>query len=267
MQVRQLEEIVGIPLTELIGKKIFMTNAGSLVARHVRLVERQLISASEELDAVRGGQSGHMSIGIISTAKYFVPRLITHFRTARPDIEIHLSVSNRKTIIRQLDNNEIDLAIMGTPPSDFPTDAIGFADHPLYIVAGAEHPLSCCKKIKISQLHHQTFILREKGSGTRSVAESFFDKHHIQCGQILELDSNETIKQALMANWGLAFISTYSVALECRSGYLVRLPVSGMPIIRHWFVVTRKEKTLQPLGQAFREFLLQEAPGFLKAAS
>ena len=259
MQVKQLEEQAGLPLTEMVGKKVYLTEAGEEVARHARRIAQQLREADEALDALKGVRGGRLSIGVISTAKYFAPRLLAEFRRRKPGIELNLSVSNRETVVRQLADNEIDLAIMGQPPQDFATVAEAFADHPLIIVAPPDHPLAGSKKIVPIQLNEETFLIREPGSGTRATMERFFADSGIAPLHVLEMVGNETIKQAVMAGLGLAFISAHTVSLECEVGRLVKLPVAGTPVIRRWFVVHRAEKDLLPVAETFREFLLAEA--------
>jgi DNA-binding transcriptional LysR family regulator len=263
MQVKQLEEQAGLPLTEMIGKKVYLTEAGEEVARQARRIAQQLREAGDALDAIKGVRGGTLSIGVISTAKYFAPRLLAEFRRRQPGVEIDLRVHNRETIVRQLADNEIDLAIMGQPPQEFTTVADAFADHPLVIVAPPDHPLANRKQIAPKLLNDETFLIREPGSGTRATMERYFADAGIVPGHLMEMVGNETIKQAVMAGLGLAFISAHTVSLECEVGRLVTLPVTGTPIIRRWFVVHRAEKELLPVADTFRAFLLAEAPGLL----
>lgn len=263
MQVKQLEEQAGLPLTEMIGKKVYLTEAGEEVARHARRIAQQLREADEALDAIKGVRGGRLSIGIISTAKYFAPRLLAEFRRRQPGIELDLSVSNRETVVRQLADNEIDLAIMGQPPQEFSTVAEGFADHPLIFVAAPDHSLAGRKQIAPTLLNGDTFLIREPGSGTRATMERYFADAGIAPAHVIELGSNETIKQAVMAGLGIAFISAHSVSLETEVGRLARLPVTGTPVMRRWFVVHRAEKSLLPVAETFRAFLLAEAPGLM----
>ena len=263
MQVKQLEEQAGLPLTEMIGKKVFLTAAGEEVARHARRIAQQLREANEALDAMKGVRGGRLSIGVISTAKYFAPRLLAEFCRRKPGIEIDLRVHNRETIVRMLADNEIDLAIMGQPPQDFSTVADAFADHPLVIVAAPDHPFAQRKQITPTELAGETFVIREPGSGTRATMERFFADVGVAPRHVMEVVGNETIKQAVMAGLGLALISAHSVSLECEVGRLVKLPVTGTPIVRRWFVVHRAEKALLPVAETFREFLLAEAPALL----
>jgi len=263
MQVKQLEDQAGLPLTEMVGKKVYLTAAGDEVARHARRIAQQLREADEALDAIKGVRGGRLSIGVISTAKYFAPRLLAEFRRRKPGIELNLRVHNREIVVRQLADNEIDLAIMGQPPQEFSTVAEPFADHPLVIVAAPDHPLVGRKQVAPAQLKDETFLIREPGSGTRATMERYFADVGIAPPHVLEMVGNETIKQAVMAGLGLAFISAHTVSLECEVGRLVKLPVAGTPVVRRWFVVHRAEKELLPVANTFREFLLAEAASLM----
>jgi DNA-binding transcriptional LysR family regulator len=267
MQVKQLEEQAGLPLTEMVGKKVYLTEAGEEVARHARRIAQQLREASESLDAIKGVRGGRLSIGVISTAKYFTPRLLAEFRRRQPGVELQLGVYNRETVVRKLAENEIDLAIMGQPPQEFPTVAEAFADHPLVIIAAPDHPLATKRRIDPALLNEETFVIREPGSGTRATMERYFADAGVAPRNRMELISNETLKQAVMAGLGLAFISAHTVSLECEVGRLVVLPVTGTPIIRRWYVVQRAEKLLLPVAETFRAFLIAEAPAMLAGNS
>jgi DNA-binding transcriptional LysR family regulator len=192
----------------------------------------------------------------VSTAKYFAPRVLTEFRACHPGVELKLGVHNREVIVSQLANNEIDLAIMGRPPQEFETVAESFAPHPLVIIASSEHPLAERKRLEPADLQGETFIIRELGSGTRTAMERYFSDVGFTPSTVFEMSGNETIKQAVMAGMGVAFISEHTIGLERMAGRLVVLPVRGTPVLRQWFVVHRAEKQLLPLTTAFRDFLL-----------
>ena len=258
MQVRQLEEIAGLPLTEQIGKRVFLTEAGSELARYARLIAQQLRETEAALDTLKGIRGGRLVIGVVSTAKYFAPRLLVTFRRFHPDIELRLGVHNREVVVQQLADNLIDLAIMGRPPQDIATQADAFTDHPLVIIAAPEHGLAARQHIEPSELEAETFLIREPGSGTRTAMERFFSERGVTISRTLEMNSNETIKQAAMADMGLAFISQHTIGLEMAAGRLVQLPVEGLPVIRQWYVVHLQEKRLSPVATAFRRFLLDE---------
>jgi DNA-binding transcriptional LysR family regulator len=265
MQVKSLEEEAGLPLTEQFGKKLFLTEAGTELARQARLVAQQLRLAAEALAALRGVSSGRLAIGVVSTAKYFAPRLLTAFGARHPGIELALSVHNRERIVRELADNEIDVAIMGSPPPEQETIADIFAEHPLVIIAAPEHPLARRRKIAPAELAPETLLVREAGSGTRAAMERYFAAQGVAIVRTIEMSSNETIKQAVMAGMGLSFISLHTIGLELAVGRIKRLPVTGTPVMRHWHLVRRAEKALLPLGAAFRDFLRQDGARLILA--
>ena len=264
MQVKSLEDEAGLPLTEQVGKKIFLTDAGAELARHARLIAQQLDAAAEALAAIRGVRGGHLSIGVVSTTKYFAPHLLTVFRARHPGIEIVLGVHNREMIVRQLADNEIDLAIMGRAPHELETVAVAFAENPLVIIAAPDHPLTRRRKVAAADLAQETFMIREPGSGTRSTMERYFAEQGMAIAHTFEMNSNETIKQAVMAGMGLSFISESTIGLELAVGRLTRLRVAGTPVMRQWNVVRRAEKQLLPPAQAFHDFLCQEGARLMR---
>lgn len=264
MQVRQLEDLVGLPLFEQVGKKIHLTEAGKALTTYARDVARVLREAEAAFAAMKGMKDGELNIGVVSTAKYFAPNLLARFRVQHPGVRLRLSVDNRETILRLLRDNDIDLAIMGRPPEDPPTVAQVFADHPLVVVAAPDHPLAGRKRVRVEDLVDETFLIREAGSGTRRAMEKFFEDNAIRPQNPLEMSSNETIKQAVMAGMGLGFLSAHTIELELSVGRLVILPVEGTPVLRKWLVVHLQAKRLLPLAEAFREFILTEGARYMK---
>jgi len=258
MQVQALEDQAGLPLTEQAGKKVRLTAAGEEVARQARRIAEQLREAGEALAALKGVEAGRLKIGVVSTAKYFAPSLLAEFRRRHPGVEVQLMVHNRGTIVRLLAENEIDLAIMGTPPGEFETVAREFADHPLVFIASPDSRLAQKRRIDPRQLAEETLLIREPGSGTRSALERFLVEHGVVAGKVMELGSNETIKQAVMAGLGISFISEHTIGLERSVGRLVCLNVNGTPLNRQWRLVHRTDKRLMPAATAFVEFMNAE---------
>lgn len=263
MQIRQLEETVGMPLFDKIGKKMFLTEAGRQIERTAHEVLGAIKNAQDSLASLAGLRSGLVSVALVSTAKYFVPRLIALFRQSYPEIELRLAVSNRETLIQLLRNNEIDLAIMGRPPKEIDALSFPLARHPHVIIAAPGHPLVAQRKIKPEELSGETFLLREEGSGTRLAMESFFNAEHVEPQRGMVMGSNETIKQAVIAGLGLGFISLHTLALELKAGELVVLDVVGTPMIRTWYAAHLSNKNLSPATAAFKEFIIRQAGGYL----
>lgn len=256
MQVRQLEEHVGLPLFEQIGRKLLLTDAGAEIQRLARGMSRLMTDAETAIDEIKGLKRGHLKITVAGTANYFVPQLLAEFTKAYPGITISLDVTNREGLLRQLDENDTDIAIMGRPPNDRDYDFTPFRDNPLVIIARPDHPLARKKRIPLERLADETFLVREPGSGTRIAMERFFHERNMRVRTGMEVGSNEAIKQSVQAGLGLGLLSQDTVGLELKLKHLVLLDVEGFPIMRHWYAVTMKNRQPSKATQAFREFLL-----------
>jgi len=264
MQIKQLEESAGLPLFERIGKRLFLTAAGTELYRYAQQVLGAIKDAEEILGAMKGLERGRLTIGVVSTAKYFAPKLLAMFNERHPKLELKLQVNNREAVIQMLSGNEIDIAVMGTASSQLDTVAEPFARHPLVVIAHPGHPLAHRKRIPLSALEKETFIVREPGSGTRSAMERFMGERGINIRVGMEISSNETIKQAVMAGMGVSFISQHTIGLELATEQLVMLRVEGLPVMRQWCVVHLASKRLSPAADTFRRFMLKEGAELLR---
>ena len=256
-QVSLLEEEVGMPLFEQLGRKIRLAPAGMELLRYATQVTELLREAGETLAAMRGLKRGVLKLGAVSTAKYFAPTLLSAFTPAYPEVTIKFTVANREEIVKLLGANELDLVIMGRPPRELDTTAEPFARHPFVIIASPEHPLTRRRHIPLKSLTRESFIIREQGSGTRASMEHVFRERAVPFRATMEVSSNETIKQAVMAGMGLSFISSHTIGLEAEAGKLAILDVAGLPVVRDWYVIHLREKILSPIASAFRGYLLQ----------
>jgi DNA-binding transcriptional LysR family regulator len=265
MHIKELEAHVGLPLFERLGRKLFITEAGQELLTRVRDISRSLKDAEEALDGLKGLRRGRINLAVVSTAKYFVPRLLARFRRDYPELEIRLTVNNRDSVIAQLVANEVDLAIMGRSPQSLHTVAEPFAQNPHVIIAAPDHPLATARRIPESRVARETFIVREPGSGTRLAMQQFFDERHLRFKVGMEMASNETIKQAVMAGMGVSFISRHTIDLEIQMRRLVVLDVRGTPVMRLWHVAHLARKRLSPTAAAFRAFVLQGGAQLLRA--
>jgi DNA-binding transcriptional LysR family regulator len=267
MHVKELEGHIGLPLFERLGKKLFVTQAGAELLTHVREILRTIKDAEETLDQLKGLRRGLINIGVVSTAKYFVPTLLARFRKSHPHLEVRLGVSNRDAVIEQLVANQIDLAIMGRSPDELDTVAEPFAQNPHVIIAAPDHPLASRLRIDVEAICDETFIVREPGSGTRLAMQQFFGDRQLTCKVGMEMASNETIKQAVMAGMGLSFISRHTIDMEVQMGRLAILDVHGTPVMRQWHVAHLSKKRLSPTAAAFKEFVLAHGREFLREQS
>jgi DNA-binding transcriptional LysR family regulator len=263
MQIRQLEHFAGADLFERTGRSLRLTDAGEELVLHARAVLRSLEDADEALAAMRGLRGGRVRLAVVSTAKYFAPRLIARFGQSHPGVQIRLQVDNREAVVRTLAANDVDLALMGRPPSELDLVAEPFADHPHVIIAPPDHPLARRRQVTIEALAQERFLVREAGSGTRTAMERFFQERGISVRVGMEMPSNETIKQAVMAGLGLSFISLHTIALELSSKALAVIRAPGLPVMRQWYVLHRTEKRLAPAADAFKAFVLKEGQAFL----
>ena len=263
MQLRDLEADVGLPLFDRVGRTVSLTMVGEHLVVYAQRVLATLREADSAIARLRGLASGTLVIGMVSTAKYFLPRLLARFREEHPGVDLRLSLGNREALVRQLQGNEVDLAVMGRPPRELDTRAEPFAAHPHAVIAAAGHRLAHAESIPPAALAGEGFIVREEGSGTRAAMEQFFREHALRPPVIMEMGSNETIKQAVIANMGLSFLSLHTLGLELERGLLAVVAVDGLPLIRRWHVVNMRGRALSPAAEAFRYFVLERAEAFL----
>ena len=259
MQIKQLEANLDIPLFEQMGKKIFLTEAGREVLHYSRTVLQQLTEMESVLADMKGLGQGTLVLSVVNTANYFTPQLLADFCRQYPAINVTLHVANRDAVLQRLADNSTDLAIMGQPPDGLDLTAEIFMENPLVVISAPNHPLAALEKVQLAELAHETFLSREKGSGTRSAMERIFAQHNIQPRIGMEVEANEAIKQAVQAGMGLGILSLRSIELELETGRLAVLNVEHFPLLRHWFVIHRSTKRLSISAQAFKSSLLTHA--------
>ena len=259
MQIKQLESNLGINLFDQIGKKTYLTEAGKEMYRYSRIISQQLEEASEVLEQLKGVKRGKLIISVASTANYFATRLLADFSKQYEFTSFSLDVTNRETLLQQLDNNEPDLVIMGRPPDGRDLTAEEFMKNPLVVISPPDHPLVGKKKIPLEELQQETFVVREQGSGTWIAMQRFFADHEVTLNTGMEMTSNEAIKQAVEAGLGLGIVSIHTLSLELETGRLVILDVDTFPILRHWYLVHRAGKRLSPVADAFRSFVFEHS--------
>ena len=267
MQLKALEQECELPLTELVGRQLRLTQAGEEVAAYARRVQHELDELDQRLAAMRGQQHGKLNVGIVSTAKYFASHMLAAFTQEHAGAELSLKVENRAQILQLLAENEIDIAIMGVPPEFLDAVATPFADHPHGIVLPANHALAGTSKLRIGDLAEDSFLVREPGSGTRAVMERFFASQSFSPRKVIQMTGNEAVKQAVMAGLGIGFLSLNTIGLERGLG-LVQVPtIAGLPVMRRWHVVHRRGKQLLPIAQAFRDFVRDSGGAYAAASS
>ena len=263
MQVKELESQVGMPLFERKGREVSLTTPGEYMLVYARKILATLKDAEDAAARLKHVEVGTLTIGMVSTAKYFLPRMLAQFRRDHRDVEIRLVEGNRQKLIALLQANEVDVAVMGRPPREMATRAEPFAAHPHVFVSAPDHPLAKREaQVDVESLRQYEFIVRETGSGTRAAMEHFLQEARVAPRYVMEMSSNETIKQAVMAGMGLSFLSLHTLQLELERKLIAVLDVQGTPVVRAWNVVHTLSKVLSPAAEAFRYFMLEHGEAF-----
>lgn len=264
-QLREITGAIGIPLYEVVSRRVHLTQAGEELARTARAIVGEWESFRQKIDAIKGLTRGRLKVAVVSTAKYFMPRLLGEFCERHPDVEIALEVLNRDGVVTRLRENVDDLYIMSMPPAGIAVESTPLMDNPLEIVAPAAHRLAKRRAIDLRDLRDESFILRERGSGTRLATDAHFRKLRFSPRVRLELGSNEAIREAVAGKLGLAVISAHSLG-GADPGIAV-LKVNGFPIRSRWYVVRRKGTGLSPIAAAFQRHLIAHADAYDPRAS
>ncbi len=258
IQIKRLEENIGSPLFEMIGKKMHLTLAGQEVHDACVDVLRRLGDLEITLDNLSGEVAGPINVTVVSSAKYFLPYLLGKFMRRYPKVEPHLKVTNRANLLERLGNNTDDLYITGLVPEEMPVVEYPFLENVLVVVAHPHHPLVKKKGLTLEDLADERFVGREPGSGTRKAVEELFRERGLTVTPYIELSSSEAIKQGVMAGLGLAVLSLHSLSLELSANKLTILDVKDFPLRRRWYAVHRKGKQLSRAAQTFLDYLQQE---------
>jgi LysR family transcriptional regulator, low CO2-responsive transcriptional regulator len=261
MQVKQLEEQIGVPLVEQVGKRMFLTDAGQELRGHAQGIAERIDTLNDAMEQFRGLGRGMLRLAVVSTVNYFLPQLIAAFHQDHPGVRIALQVANRDEVLAALADNSTDLAITGRPPEGADVMAQHFLDNPLVVIAAPDHPLAAeTAPIALSRLAQETLVVREPGSGTRAAIERHFATHGLAVRAGCELGTNEALKQAVRAGLGVGIVSSQTIDLELQARCLAVLPVEGFPIVRRWYVLHRRAKRLSAAADTFRERLLAMEP-------
>jgi DNA-binding transcriptional LysR family regulator len=264
MQMKDLEDDLGMPLFAKRGRGLVLTSAGEYFLVYARRVLIALKEAEDMMLKLKGMEIGTLNIGLVSTAKYIAPHLLARFRLEHPGIKLVIHVRNRDQLIGLLREAAIDVAIMGKPPKDLDVRAEAFANNPHAFICSPDHPLAQERTVNLAQLDSEEILIREQGSGTRTVMENFFEVGRFRPLSTLEMSTTETIKQAVMAGLGISFVSLHAVGLETKHGVLRILAVEGTPVIRVWHLVSRGGRPASLAAEAFRYFILEQGNALLQ---
>jgi LysR family transcriptional regulator, low CO2-responsive transcriptional regulator len=264
MQIKELEAEVGMPLFDRTPRKVALTMVGEYVLAQTQRVLAAMRDAEDMVARFRGLKTGPLDVAMVSTAKYFLPRLLVRFRDEHPGVEIRLQVcNNREEIVALMQEGAVELAVMGRPPRGWPSRAEPFAMHPHVLVTAVDHRFVALEEVPAAALANEGFIVREPGSGTRAALDEYLAAHHVVPRVAMQMSSNESIKQAVMSGMGIALLSLHTIGLELDHGLIATPNVAGLPVMRRWHVVNTLSKTLSPAAEAFRYFVLETGEAFL----
>ena len=259
MQIKQLEDNTGLGLFERQGKRIVLTAAGLAMQSYTQELLAQYHAMLKTLTELKNEHQGYIRVSVATTAMYFVTHMLASFSKLHKDITVSLDITNRQTVIEQLQHYEADLVVMGEPPANLAIQSQQLMANPLVIIAPPTHPLAQEKNISLQRIAKEQFILREVGSGTRSAVERFFAEHKLVLNSSLEMSSHESIKYSVIAGLGLGIVSLHSIKLELAHGLLVVLDTEYFPLQRYWHIITREGKWLSQAALAFKQYLITEA--------
>ena len=258
-QLREMTLAVGMPLYELVARRVRLTEAGEELARTARSISDEWNSFSERIDGLKGLTRGRLRVAVVSTAEYFIPRLLGSFCTTHLGIDITLEVQNRDGVVARLGEHRDDLYIMSTPPAHVDLEATAFMPNPLVVIAATGHPLARRRQLVLQDLIAQPFILREKGSGTRMSIEKHFRKYRFKPEIRMELGTNEAIRGVVAGGLGLSVLSRHALRGAAEETGVIELKVSGFPVQSQWYVVRARGRPLSPVAAIFREHLLAQS--------
>lgn len=263
-QIKSLKHLVGAEILTREQTGLVPTRVGlEILALHERILSA-INTSAQKIEAIKTGMAGDVGIAVVSTGKYFAPQIFSAFMAAFPDIKLRPMIGNRRLVLSALENRAADLAIMGRPPARLDVLAETLGDHPNIIIAAPDHPLAKERNITPEQLLKHTLLLRELGSGTRMLARRFMDRFGDGINYpVMEVGSNESIKQSVMAGLGIAMISAHTVMAELDEGRLVMLDVPGMPIVRQWILVRLRGVELSGAAKSFHDFVLKNSESFI----
>lgn len=259
MQLKDVADAIGLPIYELVARRVYMTEVGKDLAQTARMVASEWDGFEQRVDALKGYTRGKLRVALVSTAKYFVPRLLGSFCKRYPEIEVSMEVLNRDGVVARLRNNLDDLYVMSVPPKDLDLVDEVFMANPLVMICASSNPLVKQKTLSLSALAGQRFILREEGSGTRMAVDNCFKKLKFRPDMRLELGSNEAIKESVAGGMGISVISSHALHGNAKEHGVSILNVEGFPVESHWHVVHPKGKRLSPIASIFKAHVLASA--------
>jgi LysR family transcriptional regulator, low CO2-responsive transcriptional regulator len=264
IQIRQLESHAKAGLFERAGRSLRLTQAGQEVLARAREILAQIRAAEEAIAGLAAVERGLLDVAVINAGDYFFPWLLAAFRDRHPGVRVRLTVGNRDELLERLADHAVDLAVMSHPPARDEFAAAPFAPHPHVIVAAPDHPLVAKRPVPLARIGVEPLLTREPGSATRLAMEQAFAEAGVVPRIEMEVASNETIKQAVAAGFGVGFLSAHAVRQELALGRLAVVAVKGFPVMRQWYVVHRRDRRLPPVTAAFRDFVVREGARLIR---
>jgi DNA-binding transcriptional LysR family regulator len=263
LQIKEIENQVGQRLFDRANRRITLSTAGEYFLVYARRLLGTLKEAEDAMARFARLESGRLTIGMVSSAKYFLPQLLARFHTEHPAVDVRLRLGNREQLVALMEANEVDLCVMGRAPVDFASRAEPFAMHPHVLVTAPTHRFAQAESVPAQALADEAFIVREPASGTRTALQEYLDQHRLKPSFVMEMPSNEAIKQAVMAGMGVSLLSLHTIGLELNSGLIAVPTVEDLPLMRRWNIVNRAAKQLSPAAEAFRYFVLSHGEAHL----
>jgi DNA-binding transcriptional LysR family regulator len=254
IQLRNFQDQFDIPLTEIVGKKLYLTNFGQEILAYAERILDQAGAMDDVVQSYKGQLTGKLKIAVVSTGKYVMPYLLTDFLNAHPAITLELDVTNKEKVIESLEHNSIDFALVSLVPGHLKTESIPIVKNTMHLIGAYESKKSQIE-LSINELQQLPWIFREQGSGTRQMMERFLSQRHITVQKMLELTSNEAVKQAIIANLGYSIMPLIGIRNELMSKQLMIMPVKGLPIHTTWHIIWLKGKKHSPVVKALLEYI------------
>ena len=262
MQIKQLEEVVGMPLFEKQGRQISLTDAGEEIKILSESLLQQIEESQQNIEQLASGQQGKLRLAVATTVASVATRLMARFNEQYPALSLHFTVTNREGLIQLLETNETDIVIMGKPPVDLQLETRELMVNPLVVIAPPNHPLCQSQKtVSLNRLFQYDFILREANSGTRRAIERFLAAEGRRLKSNMEMNSNTAIIQSVAEGLGLGIVSIHTVKNELEQGKLKLINATGFPLHRSWYLVQRKGRRLSPLSERFKAYIIEQAKG------
>jgi DNA-binding transcriptional LysR family regulator len=257
IQLRNLQDQFEIPLTEVVGRQLYITEFGKEIALAAENIVNEVYNINYKTLAFKGILTGKLKISVVSTGKYVMPYFLSNFTNSNTGIELEMDVANKQNVIRALRNNEVDFALVSTLPSGIAVDSEILMTNKLFLVSNQNNPLINLKKTK-EYLTESSLIYREEGSATRIAMENYLSNHGIQAKMKLQLTSNEAVKQAVIAGLGLSIMPLIGLKNELENGSIKIVPSKGLPVVTNWTLIWLKGKKMSPAAVAYLDFIKKE---------